>query len=200
MTRCSYIHNYILSRSPGATSLNLSMYLCFLNLSHSAYRWLAFFFCTGLPLARTRWVRTTFSSHCTLSSNQYSWLTSATAIIISSENSLGMLGIKPRLLGEKQVCCTSMLLGSFKNDGLMGSELSRIAFEGEATETKPVDQVQHQTGFRRWRHRRLQADDGASTPAALLEDQALEGAQVLQVVLVAVRGPVGSRLWRSSPW
>ena len=40
------------------------------------------FFCIpGLPLARTRWVRLTFSSHSPLSSKQHCWLTSATSII-----------------------------------------------------------------------------------------------------------------------
>ena len=39
------------------------------------------FCCTGLPLARTRWVRSTFSSHCSHSSNQRRWLTSASLII-----------------------------------------------------------------------------------------------------------------------
>ena len=39
-------------------------------------------FCsTGLPLARTRWVRSTLSSHCPLTSDQVHWFTSATAII-----------------------------------------------------------------------------------------------------------------------
>ena len=38
-------------------------------------------FSTGLPLATTRWVRATFSSHCPLSSNQCCWLTSALSII-----------------------------------------------------------------------------------------------------------------------
>ena len=42
-------------------------------------------FCsTGLPLARTRLIRSTFSSHCPLFSNPRHWLTSATLIIISS--------------------------------------------------------------------------------------------------------------------
>ena len=39
-------------------------------------------FCsTGSPLASTRWVWLTFSSHCPLSSNQHRWLTSAASII-----------------------------------------------------------------------------------------------------------------------
>ena len=41
--------------------------------------WFSLSFCsTGLPLARTRWVRSTFSSHCPHYSNQTQWLTSAT--------------------------------------------------------------------------------------------------------------------------
>ena len=61
------------------------------------------FYGTGLPLARTRWVRSTFSSHCPLSSNQRYCLTSVTLILFPLkffwdcwESNLG-------LLGEKQV-------------------------------------------------------------------------------------------------
>ena len=36
---------------------------------------------TCMPLARTKWFRSTFSSHCPLSSNQRRWLTSAIVII-----------------------------------------------------------------------------------------------------------------------
>ena len=40
---------------------------------------LQYAFCsTGLPLSRTRCVRSTFSNHCPLSSNQWCWLISAT--------------------------------------------------------------------------------------------------------------------------
>ena len=56
-------------------------------------------FCsTNLPQASTRWVGSTFSSHCQLSSKQPRWLTSATLIIFSSEIS-GMLGIKLQTAG-----------------------------------------------------------------------------------------------------
>ena len=45
------------------------------------------FYCsTGLPLARTRSVWSTFSSHFSLSSKQRRWLTSATLTTVSSEN------------------------------------------------------------------------------------------------------------------
>ena len=44
------------------------------------------FYSTTLPLKSTWWVRSTFSSHCPLSSNQHHWLNSATATIYSSEN------------------------------------------------------------------------------------------------------------------
>ena len=40
------------------------------------------YFCrTGLPLDRTRWVWSTFPSHCPLSSYQHCWLNYATSII-----------------------------------------------------------------------------------------------------------------------
>ena len=59
-----------------------------------------FVFCrTGLPLARTRWVRSTFSSHCPLSSNQRRWLASATWIIFPLKILGGMLGIEPWAAG-----------------------------------------------------------------------------------------------------
>ena len=61
-----------------------------------------FFLSTGLPLARTKWVQSTFSSYCQLSSNQRHWFTSS--IILPRkifrkhwESHLG-------LSGEKQVC------------------------------------------------------------------------------------------------
>ena len=47
------------------------------------------------PLARFKWVPSTFSSHCQLSSTQRHWLTSAAITIFSPEIILRMLGIKP---------------------------------------------------------------------------------------------------------
>ena len=53
-------------------------------------------FCsTGLPLAKTRWIRSTFSIHCPLSSNQCHWLTLATLIMFHL-NFLGNAVIEPR--------------------------------------------------------------------------------------------------------
>ena len=64
-----------------------------------------YYFCsTGLPLTRTRWVWSTFSSHCTLSSNQRWWLTSATLIIFLLKKFQECWKSNPGLLGEKQVC------------------------------------------------------------------------------------------------
>ena len=54
-----------------------------------------FFRRTGLPVARTRWVQSTFSSHCQLSSNQCRWLTPATSIIFYLRKFLGILRIEP---------------------------------------------------------------------------------------------------------
>ena len=54
------------------------------------------FFCsTSLPLASNRWVWSTFSSRCPLSSKHGRRLTSVTSTIFSYEIILGMLGIKP---------------------------------------------------------------------------------------------------------
>ena len=58
----------------------------------------SFFGRAGLPLARTWWVRSTFSSHYPLSSYQRCWLTSATSIIFLWKNSR-MLGVKPWAAG-----------------------------------------------------------------------------------------------------
>ena len=44
-----------------------------------------FFVVLAYPKVGTRWIRSTFSSHCQLSSNQHRWLTSGTSIIYSSE-------------------------------------------------------------------------------------------------------------------
>ena len=52
--------------------------------------------CTGLPLARTGWVWSTFSRHCPLSSYQCHWLTSAASMIFPLKFFLRMLGFKPR--------------------------------------------------------------------------------------------------------
>ena len=46
---------------------------------------ISFFGITSLPLAFTRWVQSTFSSHCPLSSKQRHWLTSAKVTIFSFE-------------------------------------------------------------------------------------------------------------------
>ena len=52
------------------------------------------FFCTGLPLARARWVGSTFSNLCPLSSNQRP----ATSIIFHLKK-LGLPGIEPGTAG-----------------------------------------------------------------------------------------------------
>ena len=62
-----------------------------------------FFGTTGLPPAWTRWVRSTFSSHCPHSSNQRRWLTSATWILFPLKF-WECWESNPGLLGEKQVC------------------------------------------------------------------------------------------------
>ena len=57
-------------------------------------------FCSAiLPLVSTRWVQSTFSSLCPLSSKQRRWLTSVTSTIFSSEIFLGTLGIEPGAAG-----------------------------------------------------------------------------------------------------
>ena len=62
-------------------------------------------FCsTGLPLARTRWVRLTFSSHGPLSSNQRHWFTSAKLIIFPLKKIRECCESNLGLLGEKQKC------------------------------------------------------------------------------------------------
>ena len=62
-------------------------------------------FCrTSLPLASSRCVRSTFLSHCPLSSKQCRWLTSARSTNFSSEKYLGMLGIKPGAAGSGSKC------------------------------------------------------------------------------------------------
>ena len=53
-----------------------------------------------LLLASTRWVRSTFSSHCSLSPYQGRWLTSTMPLIFSSEKISGMLGIEPGAAGS----------------------------------------------------------------------------------------------------
>ena len=67
-------------------------------------------FCsTSLPLASTRCVRSTFSSHCLFSPKQRCWLTSATSTFFSSEKISGMLGIEPRQLWPQARMITIVL-------------------------------------------------------------------------------------------
>ena len=54
------------------------------------------FFSTSFPLASTRWVQSTFSSHYPLSSKQIHQLTSATVTIFPSEFFLGNAGTQTR--------------------------------------------------------------------------------------------------------
>ena len=54
------------------------------------------FFSTSLPLDCTWWVRSTFSSRCSVSSKQHCWLISATPTSFYLKIALGMLGIKSR--------------------------------------------------------------------------------------------------------
>ena len=64
------------------------------------FHWIFF----DLPLASTRCVWSTFSSHFPLSSYQHHWLTSAMSIIVFLWNISGMLGIKPRAAGSRSKC------------------------------------------------------------------------------------------------
>ena len=59
---------------------------------------------TTLPLCRTRWVWSTFSSHCPLSSNQGRWKTLAALIIFFLWKNSGLLGVKPRAAGWEVIC------------------------------------------------------------------------------------------------
>ena len=67
-----------------------------LSFSYILIEWRTLICSTSLPLARTRWVRSTFLSRCTLSLQQWRWLTSATLIAFLSERMLGMQRIKHR--------------------------------------------------------------------------------------------------------
>ena len=50
------------------------------------------FWNNSLSLTNTRWVRSTFSSRCSLSSKQRCWLSSATTTIFSFEKKIGKAG------------------------------------------------------------------------------------------------------------
>ena len=78
---------------------------------------------------------------------------------------------------------------------LIKSGYSRSSVQGETTSpsTKPIYQLFDQTDDVR-PHRRIQTDDGSSIATSLLEDKTLEGAQVLQIVFLAIRSSVGRRL------
>ena len=87
---------YVWSSTFGRSTLPRAIVLNYFTCSY--------FFSTCLPLAGTRWVRSSFSSHCPLSSNQRHWLTSATSIIFPVNIFGECWESNPRLLGEKQVC------------------------------------------------------------------------------------------------
>ena len=65
---------------------------------------LKLFWNTGLPVAQTRWVQSTFSSHCPLSYNQCRWLTSAALVTFPLKKFWECWESNPGLLGENQVC------------------------------------------------------------------------------------------------
>ena len=63
--------------------------------------WISSFYCSSsLPLASTRWVWSTFSNHCSLSSNQHCSITSTTSTIFSSEKKSATLGIEHGAAGK----------------------------------------------------------------------------------------------------
>ena len=89
------------------------------------------FFCrTGLPLARTRWVWSTFSSHCQLSSKQCRWLTSATWILFLL-NFWGNAGIWTRGCWVRSKNTTSVLCSPLAPPPTL---YSLIAFPNVSTE------------------------------------------------------------------
>ena len=73
----------------------LCLFRWLLDIGSRSFLNLNIFFRTGLPLASSKWVRSTFSSHPPLSSKQHIWLATATYIIFSSEQNSGMLGTEP---------------------------------------------------------------------------------------------------------
>ena len=67
---------------------------------------------TSLLLASTKWVWSTFSSHCPLSSNRIGWLaSSATLVIFTSENVLVTL---VHFFIKRSVCPTALTLNKFQ--------------------------------------------------------------------------------------
>ena len=90
-------------------------------------------FCsTGLPLARTKWVWSTFSTPCPLSSNQGGWLTSATSIIFPMIFFGNVGNQTPGLLGEKQgwyLCAAPLLLEIYEMEILRWLKIWTRAFQ-----------------------------------------------------------------------
>ena len=84
------------------TLLSITLYLRRVSYQRSnplkkyTFKFYKSFFCSNrLPQASTRWLQSTFTSHCPLSSKQHRWLTSASSTIYFSEKNLGTLGIDP---------------------------------------------------------------------------------------------------------
>ena len=111
-----------------------------LNCSNCSFDWSDFggqLLLYHQPLASTRRVRSTFSSHCPLSSNQRHWLTSSMSVIFSSEFCCECWESHPGQLGPEAsmltivLCCPS--LANFFVKLLQTEFLESVTFQQIAT-------------------------------------------------------------------
>ena len=125
------IFPHVSSRTRTQTSVTLLSQADPLLIYHHVIHHHFNFFSTDLPLAETRWVRSTFSSQCHISSNQCRWLTSAASINFPLKNS-GTLGIECVAGGSRSKYanhCSKLTHPSFWfsvcSDGVQKSLLTR---------------------------------------------------------------------------
>ena len=101
---CCYVSPAMLYNHVVPCYLRFASSLVFFSRPHSCLDLVEIdlgFCSTSLPLASTRWVHSTFSSHCLLCSKQHRWIISAATTNFSSKNFSGTLGIEPGAAGSK---------------------------------------------------------------------------------------------------
>ena len=92
--------NYGFAKYGNRTRTACAVNECFVHYAIASWANPLVIVCLGiLFLFYSRWVQSTFSSHCPLSSNQCRWLTSETTIVFPLRKISGMLGVEVFLFG-----------------------------------------------------------------------------------------------------
>ena len=89
------------------------------------YCFIEFFCSASLPLACTRWVQSTLSSHCPLSSKQFNL---NNIYNFSSEKNSVKLGIEPGAAGSRSKCANHCAKLPSLKENLFGNHQNSLAF------------------------------------------------------------------------